>query len=187
MEEDTMKRLLSSKRRIGMVLAAGLVVLVMIGSSNMLYSNGPKKQSQAPARQVFTYATADNLRQQVHLPDGTILSMTGGTNVAVHYYPESRVIKLSKGEIVVDAVDDKQRPLIVEGGTGKVIASGNRFNVRRDGHELDIAVAAGSVRVNAGSWWNPTTKFVNEGMRLQVSQASVMSDIQRIDRPVSEY
>ncbi len=182
-----MHKPLSAKRRLGLALAGMLVVLVFISSSYMLYSNGTQKQSQAPARQVFTYATADNLKQQVHLPDGSILSMGGGTNVSVHYYPDSRVIKLSKGNIVVDAVEDKQRPMIVEGGKGKVIASGNRFNVRRDGSVLEVAVAAGSVRVNAGSWWNQTSKYVNEGMRLQVSQSSELSDVQRIERPILEY
>lgn len=182
-----MHKPLSAKRRLGLALAGMVVVLVIISSSNMLYSNGPKKQSQAPARQVFTYATADNVKQQVHLPDGSILSMGGGTTVAVHYHPDSRIIKLNKGDIVVDAVDDKARPMIVEGGSGKVIATGNRFNVRRDGSVMDVAVAAGSVRVNAGSWWNPTSKYVNEGMRLQVSQAAEISDVQRIERPLAGY
>ena len=180
-------RFLSSKRRIGLVVATGIVVMLMIGSGPLLYSNTPKKLSHTPARQVFTYATADDLRQQVHLPDGSILSMAGGTNVSVHYYKDSRVIKLNKGEIAVDAVDDKLRPMVVEGGSGKVVASGNRFNVRRDGSVMDVAVAAGSVRVNAGSWWNPTSKHVNEGMRLQVSKASELGSVERMERPAFEF
>jgi ferric-dicitrate binding protein FerR (iron transport regulator) len=184
MEEDMINKPLTAQKRAALAFAGVMVAFAMIIASNILYTSKPKMQVSSPAKQVFTYATADNVRQQVHLPDGSILSMSGNTSVAVHFYPDSRVIKLNRGTIAVDAVQDKERPMIVEGGSGKVVASGNRFNVQRDGSLLDVAVAAGSVRVNAGSWWNPTSKFVNEGMRLQVSRAAELGDVKRIEQPV---
>jgi transmembrane sensor len=181
MEVDAMKNLLSTKSRLGLGLTGLVLVLVVISSSVMLYSNSRDKIVAMPIKQVYAYSTPKDVHQQVHLTDGSILSMSGDTHVTVHFAGDSRVIKLYQGQIDVAAVDDPSRPMIVEGGSGKVLASGNVFKVKRDGGVMDVAVAMGSVKVNGGTVLHPTSKYVNEGMRIQVSQASELSDLRRID------
>ncbi len=88
------------------------------------------------------------------MPDGSILELNTDTRATVAFYPDKRTVTLADGEILFAVDADPSRPFVVAAGKAQVSVTGTRFNVRRDGDEVSLAVESGSVEFSAGSWWN---------------------------------
>lgn len=94
--------------------------------------------------------TATGERRTLTLADGTRLTMNTATAVDVAYDDRMRLIRLRRGEILIDTAKDPAplaRPFVVESAQGRMRALGTRFVVRQNEDNSRIAVSEGAVEV----------------------------------------
>lgn len=109
------------------------------------------------------YATQPGQRQQVSLPDASVVDLNTATQLSVKLYADRRVVELAAGEATFSVTPDPSRPFYVEAGGATVRVTGTRFNVRRDGDAVSVAVDSGRVEVQAGHWWNRSQVLLGVG------------------------
>lgn len=120
-------------------------------------------------------ATAKGERNRFVLPDGSLLELNTDTRARVALYADRREVELTAGEILFTVSPDAARPFIVEAGESQVRVTGTRFNVRREGATVALAVEEGSVAFSAGSWWNRTTRALSAGYVLRHAQGEPLA------------
>jgi transmembrane sensor len=89
-------------------------------------------------------AQAEALRR---LPDGSIVELRPGAELAVRYDAGVRRVELTKGEALFRVEKDASRPFIVRAKGVDVRAVGTAFNVRLDAASVEVLVTEGRVRV----------------------------------------
>jgi transmembrane sensor len=87
----------------------------------------------APDRQVLT--------------DGSTIELNAGSDFAVAFSSEERVVRLMRGEALFTVVKDVARPFVVIAGAVEIRAVGTEFSVRHALSEIDVLVTEGSVAV----------------------------------------
>ncbi|WP_338919829.1 FecR family protein [Pseudomonas silesiensis] len=120
------------------VAASVLAVAVGLGMFSQLHQ---------PAIYSAEFSTAPGERQQVALPDGSVIDLNSRSHVQVRYENDRRRIELMQGEAMFSVEHDRDRPFVVEAGSGKVTVTGTRFDVRRDASETRVVVEQGTVKV----------------------------------------
>lgn len=108
---------------------------------------GVFSQLHQPAIYTAEFSTAPGERQQVALPDGSVIDLNSRSRVQVRYENDRRRIELMQGEAMFSVEHDSDRPFVVEAGSGKVTVTGTRFDVRRDASETRVVVEQGTVKV----------------------------------------
>jgi len=95
------------------------------------------------------YATGRGEVRLVPLADGSTVMLNTETRVRVRYDGQARRLRLEAGEAYFTVLDD-HRPLVVEVGERRIVASSGAFRVRKlkDG-PLDVLVHQGQVEVRA--------------------------------------
>lgn len=95
--------------------------------------------------------TAVGERRRVELADGGRLDINTDSAVDIDYGPDLRLLRLLRGEILVQTAGDP-RPFEVHTGHGAIRALGTRFSVRREDGQTRVAVLehAVEIRPNAG-------------------------------------
>lgn len=146
----------SPRRRLVVGLGAACGLMLVAGVV------GPRLWAPA-AEFTVSLATAKGERSRHTLPDGSLLELNTGTRVDVALYPDRRVVELASGEALFTVSPDAARPFIVAAGQAQVRVTGTRFNVRRDGDGVALAVEEGSVAFSAGPWWNRHTRRLAAG------------------------
>ncbi|WMD20334.1 FecR family protein [Achromobacter seleniivolatilans] len=130
----------------------------------------------APEAQfTLVVSTEKGERNRYALPDGSLLELNTSTQARVALYPDRREVELLSGEILFTVSPDAGRPFIVQAGSSQVRVTGTRFNVRRDGSEVALAVEEGSVAFSAGSWWNRITRHLTAGFVLRHAQGEPLA------------
>ncbi|WP_175650747.1 FecR domain-containing protein [Pseudomonas sp. Marseille-P9899] len=98
-----------------------------------------------------SHTTAVGEHRRVELADGTVLDLNTNSAVDVNFDPEQRLIRLLRGEILVDSGADadsvRHRPLRVASNEGLMEALGTRFLVRQRDDSTQLTVFEGAVRV----------------------------------------
>lgn len=98
---------------------------------------------------VEAYATAVGKHRQVRLADGTLLDLNTDTAVELDFDQAQRLIRLRRGEILVDSGPDTHsthhRPLRVASQQGVMEALGTRFLVRQREGSTQLSVLQGTV------------------------------------------
>lgn len=128
-----------------------LVLAALLPAGYVGYRSLPWPSGQAD------YQTAVGQRRQIELADGSLIILNTDTAIDVHFSAEQRLVRLLRGEILVDSGADSQspihRPLRVQSEQGVMQALGTRFNVRQLGATTRLAVLEGKVRITplAGS------------------------------------
>ncbi|WP_339501294.1 FecR family protein [Pseudomonas silesiensis] len=120
------------------VAASVLAVAVGLGVFSQLHQ---------PAIYTAEFSTAPGERQQVALPDGSVIDLNSRSRVQVRYENDRRRIELMQGEAMFSVEHDSDLPFVVEAGSGKVTVTGTRFDVRRDASETRVVVEQGTVKV----------------------------------------
>ena len=120
-------------------------------------------------------ATGKGERHRVVLPDGSLLELNTDTQAKVSLYGDRREVELLAGEVLFTVSPDAARPFTVLSGHAQVRVTGTRFNVRRDGDAVALAVEEGSVAFSAGSWWNRTTQHLTAGYVLRHAQGEPLA------------
>jgi len=120
---------------------------VAAGVLAMAVGLGVFSQFNQPAIYSAEFATAPGERQQVALPDGSVIDLNSRSRVQVRYEQDRRRIELTQGEAMFSVEHDSDRPFVVEAGSGKVTVTGTRFDVRRGAAETRVVVEQGTVKV----------------------------------------
>jgi transmembrane sensor len=96
---------------------------------------------------VESYATAVGGLESVPLEDGSNIRLSSATLLHVRLGSAQRRIDLAQGEAFFEVARDASRPFVVNAGSGRAIAVGTGFSVRRDGDRFRVVVIEGTVRV----------------------------------------
>jgi len=100
--------------------------------------------SQIGRTDPYAVETAAGVRRTVSLPDGTRISLNGGTRLMLdHRNP--RYAEVTRGEALFDVVHDANAPFKVAVGPSRLVDIGTRFNVVREGRTTAVQVAEGAV------------------------------------------
>lgn len=129
-----------SLRALGLLVGAGTVVHFV---------------RQTPEWQGLSadYHTAQGERQDVTLPDGTLVTLNTASTIDIAFDRDQRLIHLRRGEIFVvtgpKTTDAGQTlpPLVVMTTEGSVRPIGTQFNVRQEKQSSLVAVVEGAVDI----------------------------------------
>lgn len=139
----------SKKRRVaaawvwwlsGGAAAAALLALLCL-SPLRSGSNGP---SSAPA----VYQTGVGELREIHLRDGSSVTLGGQTKVLVTFSAQRRSVDLKEGQAWFKVAHNRNWPFMVTAGNGTITAVGTAFCVTRDSDRVVIAVTEGTVEVS---------------------------------------
>lgn len=96
-------------------------------------------------RQSGHYYTDVGQQRTVALSDGSEIILNTNSEVEVDYSPNSRVIRLIKGEAHFDVAKDTERPFLVHAHGGIVKAVGTAFTVFVREKDVEVTVSEGVV------------------------------------------
>ena len=89
--------------------------------------------------------------RDVRLPDGSLVTLSAKSAIAVSANADERMITLIEGEAFFQVKADAARPFRVISGPVRTTVLGTRFDVRRDSYGVSVGVEEGSVQVDAPS------------------------------------
>lgn len=121
----------------GLAAAAALVVVVRLDWG--IWKPSP------PAGSSIATTTVRPLTRT--LPDGSVVDLNAGADLAVEYSPTGRRVRLLTGEAHFAVAKDPARPFVVSAGTVEVRAVGTAFNVRFAPVAVQVLVTEGQVAV----------------------------------------
>ena len=93
------------------------------------------------------YETRAAEHRDVHLPDGSSVSLGGKSMISVAYTADSRLVLLKQGAAFFDVAKETERPFLVQAGSRQIAAVGTAFNVTRQDDRVVVTVTEGTVIV----------------------------------------
>jgi transmembrane sensor len=75
------------------------------------------------------------------------MTLNTNTKLQVDVTATERRVSLTRGEAFFEVAKDPTRPFVVMAGDRRIVAVGTQFSVRREGNELRVLVAEGTVRL----------------------------------------
>lgn len=134
-------------------LRIAAIWFMIIGTTSFLYTQRNWILDQIDPIQQTERQAAKGTVIKLHLPDGTVVWLNGGSTIR---FPErfsrsnTREVKLS-GEAFFDVAHNKQKPFIVYTGNVKTQVLGTSFNISSYSQleEVKISVIRGKVAVSA--------------------------------------
>lgn len=133
----------------------GLSGLALFGGGLWLASSTPSGQAL-----LADLHTGTGERQLFSLADGSQLNLNAGSAVDLDFSASQRLLRLRRGELVVQVAADPSRPFIVRSAQGDIRALGTRFLVRQEGQVTRVLVQEHAVRLSLP---NGATQDLNEG------------------------
>ncbi|WP_232793422.1 FecR family protein [Caulobacter hibisci] len=118
-----------------------------------------------------TYSTGVGEQTIARLDDGSAVRLNTDTRLRVRFTAGERRIELLQGEAFFDVAHDGARPFVVSAGDAQVRALGTRFDVRRDGHAVQVVLAQGKVRVTQARQDRAWTMTPGQALTLSPTQA----------------
>lgn len=82
------------------------------------------------------------------LPDGSVVELNHGAEIAVRFTPGERRVELTRGEANFTVAKNPARPFVVHAGKVEVHAVGTVFNVALKADAVEVIVTEGKVRVD---------------------------------------
>lgn len=109
------------------------------------------------------------------LPDGTVVELNKGAEIALDFSGPERLVQLLRGEAHFTVAKlGPERPFVVTAGNVRVRAVGTVFNVRLQGDAVDVLVTEGKVRIDPPKPADPGFPLVlNAAMLVAGERASV--------------
>lgn len=90
------------------------------------------------------FSSAVGERRTLQLAEHVTVQLNTDSAIDVHFDPQTRLIRLRRGEIIVDVASGDERPLWVQTAEGRIQALGTRFAIRqRNGFTQASAVQGG--------------------------------------------
>ncbi|MEO9340830.1 FecR family protein [Mesorhizobium sp. SB112] len=93
------------------------------------------------------YQTAAGVREEITLPDGSLMTLNTASAVSLDFEGEMRSVTLLQGEAYFDVVPDASRPFTVAAAFSKVEVKGTAFAVRTDSDKDTVVLERGLVDV----------------------------------------
>jgi len=113
-----------------------------------------------------TLQTRAGERQDVTLPDGSVVQLNSLTQLVIHYQSDRRAVELQRGEALFSVSHDPSRPFMVTAGPAQVRVTGTRFDVLHEGREVRVAVESGTVQVTGKATEQPVVLSAGTGTRI---------------------
>lgn len=132
---------------------AASVTSIAIAAAWFLFAPNPTvtpepRQPHVAIDSYSTYETAVGEQSTVSLPDGTQVVLNTNSRVEIEYTEQYRLLRLERGEIHVEVVKDKARPLSVFVGNQVVQAVGTAFSLEiTTEQQIELVVTEGKVLV----------------------------------------
>jgi transmembrane sensor len=111
------------------------------------------------------------------LPDGSVVVLRAGAEIATDFSPQARRITLRRGEAHFDVVKDAARPFVVTATGVEVRAVGTAFSVGLGGASVEVLVTHGRVAVEPGA---SAAALVDAGQRARVASAGAAAEVSAI-------
>ena len=83
----------------------------------------------------------------MNLPDGSTVSLSAASEVAVDLGRSARNLELRQGEALFSVAHDPARPFVVHVQGGEIRAIGTSFNVRVEDQQVTVTVVEGTVQI----------------------------------------
>lgn len=133
---------------------------------------------QVNQRQSWTadYHSPIGERRQLTLADGSQLTLNTDTAIDVVFDQMQRLIRVRKGEILVQTAPDIQvpsRPFRVSTEQGIMQALGTRFSVREDADTTRLAVLDGRVQIELYQRLQATPMILSAGQQTEFSASAI--------------
>ncbi|WCM54470.1 FecR family protein [Pseudomonas sp. WJP1] len=133
---------------------------------------------QLNERQGWTadYHSPIGARRQLTLVDGSQVTLNTDTAIDVDFDPQQRLIRLRKGEILIQTAPDIQkpaRPLRVSTAQGRLQALGTRFSVREEDGISRLAVFDGRVQIERHAQPKAAPVILLAGQQTTFSDAAI--------------
>jgi transmembrane sensor len=146
------RRLAGSARRwkVPASLAAAIAV-ALVGVQLSIYLTRPTPP--------VTYASSQQARRDVALADGSLVHLDVDSEISVRLSGGQRQIVLVEGRALFEVAHDKTRPFVVSAGQSRTTALGTHFQVQREGQQVLVTLAEGSIAVESDveqSCWRET-------------------------------
>ncbi|MBN9219495.1 MAG: FecR family protein [Mesorhizobium sp.] len=93
------------------------------------------------------FATGVGEQRTVGLPDGSTMTLDGGTTISLDYSPAKRHLILTSGAAVFDVVRDETRPFVVTAANGDTTATGTSFSVKHGVDDISVDCLRGHITV----------------------------------------
>lgn len=131
---------------------------------------------------IADYRTAPGEQRSVTLPDGSIVDLSSGSAIALHFTETERRVELLEGGAYFTAAPKRgseTRPFVVEGAEGTATALGTQFVVNRLSESVEVAVIEHEVRVDSIDAGNkPASAILSPGQSVRYSTRSGMGEVQ---------
>lgn len=98
-----------------------------------------------PSSAIGGQAAFESIRK---LPDGSIVELNSGADIAVDYETTIRRVRLLRGEAHFRVEKDAGRPFVVQAGGIEVVAVGTAFTVQLAKQAVEVVVTEGRVAVD---------------------------------------
>jgi transmembrane sensor len=122
------------------------------------------------------------------LDDGTQVTLSAKSDMAVTYYRHQRHVLLKEGEAIFEVTKDPDRPFVVETDTAKITVLGTRFAVNRLQQVVRVSVDHGRVKVEPKEASTPAdiTPLAREITNGQVLEVYANRAMVLVNRPASD-
>lgn len=115
------------------------------------------------------YATAIGEQRVLVLEDGSRVTMNTGTQIAIAYRPDRRIVRLLRGQALFDVAHDASRPFSVVAADRRVTALGTMFEVRLERGRLQVTLVRGRVvidqKAKVGTPAPPAPTYLDPGQQ----------------------
>lgn len=128
--------------------------------------------------QAVSYHSELAQTRDIHLPDGSIVTLGADSHIELYLTEQERRINLLRGEAFFDIAKDRQRPFIATSGVTQISVLGTRFNLNNFNNRTKVNVQSGLVAVK-----NLSSKQQVElapGERV-ISDEAQLSPVTRVD------
>lgn len=151
-------------RRVAALAGAAAVAL------GLWFFMGVKRDAAAPGAPT---AIVTEPRRQV-LPDGSIVVLREGAEIAADFSATARRVALRRGEAHFDVMKDSTRPFVVTAPGVEVRAVGTAFSVGLGGAAVEVLVTHGRVAVEPAA---KDAALVDAGQRARVPETGAAAEV----------
>lgn len=145
-------------------LAAAVVALPMLAAPDLA------ARLPIPGLGVRTISTGVGQMTTMTLPDGTVVTLDGGTVIKMRDTADQRLVTMERGRAFFRVATDA-RPFSVVAAGKRATAAGGAFDVNLANNCFDLTLVAGKVKVaDASMLRRPQTAELSAGSRLLVAE-----------------
>ena len=154
-------------------IAAAVILVTALATGYWMYATRP---------QTTAFATKLGGHEIVTLSDGTRVELNTNTAIRVKYTANAREFWLEKGEAYFQVKHDPAHPLTVYADDRRITDIGTEFDVRREPHQLEVAVLEGRVGFDATAAPKTASPLLLTRGDAIVATATDMSVVHKTDR-----